>query len=103
MKGYVERGRMGVGVGVGVVVGAHSSSGKPAASFQWHRDAITSIEWHPTDSSVLAASGADDQLTIWDFSVEQDTEEDMNDGDTLEVPPQLLFIHQVPSSVWDVL
>lgn len=66
---------------------------KPAASFQWHKSAITSIEWHPDEESVLVASGADDQVTIWDFSVELDTEE-MKDPDAPDIPPQLLFIHQ---------
>jgi ribosome assembly protein RRB1 len=67
----------------------------PAASFQWHKEQITSIEWHPHEESVLAVSGADDQLTIWDFSVEQDEEEMVIDSDMKDIPPQLLFIHQV--------
>lgn len=66
---------------------------QPAASFQWHKDQLTSIEWHPTEPSMLAVSGADDQVTLWDFSVEQDVEE-MSDQDAPEVPPQLMFIHQ---------
>lgn len=60
--------------------------------FNWHKDAITSIEWSPHDASVLAVSGADDQLTIWDFAInELATVESFGDR---QVPPQLLFIHQ---------
>jgi len=66
-----------------------------AATFRWHADAITSVEWHPTDESVLAVSGADDQLTLWDLSLEKDTEADAVRRDVAEVPAQLLFIHQV--------
>jgi ribosome assembly protein RRB1 len=45
---------------------------------------------------MLAVAGADDQVTIWDLSVEAD-----DDGTTEEtdralaaLPPQLLFVHQ---------
>ncbi|XP_071132450.1 glutamate-rich WD repeat-containing protein 1-like [Mytilus edulis] len=64
--------------------------GKAAASFKHHTAPITSIEWNPYDSSVFAASGSDNQITIWDLSVEKDTE---GEGEP-DVPPQLLFIHQ---------
>jgi ribosome assembly protein RRB1 len=73
-----------------------------AATFKWHKDAITSIEWHPTEASVLAVSGADDQVTLWDLSVERDAEEEKEVfGKTgletlgVDVPPQLMFVHQV--------
>lgn len=62
---------------------------------------ITSIEWHPTDESMLAASGADNQLTVWDLSVEADDEAAAGmagaaggAGELKDLPPQLLFIHQ---------
>lgn len=48
---------------------------------------------------MFAASGSDDQVTLWDLSVEPD-EEERNaeaqgpDGTPLDVPPQLLFVHQ---------
>jgi ribosome assembly protein RRB1 len=73
------------------------------ASFNWHKAPITSIEWHPTDDSVFAASGADDQTTLWDLSVEHDEEEapDVADG-TRDVPPQLLFAHQGQKDVKEV-
>lgn len=63
---------------------------------------ITSIEWHPTDESMLAVSGADNQLTVWDLSVEADDEAAAGGaagaagagGGLKDLPPQLLFIHQ---------
>ncbi|KAJ2455755.1 Ribosome assembly protein rrb1 [Coemansia sp. RSA 2336] len=79
----------------------------PAAAFNWHKQAVTSIEWCPTDESVLAVSGADDQLTLWDLAVELDAEEEARhreamvgaDGTRREVPAQLLFIHQGQSQI----
>ena len=43
----------------------------PAAHFKWHTAPITSVSWHPSEESVLAVAGADDQITIWDLSLEQ--------------------------------
>ena len=31
---------------------------------------ITSVEWHPSDSSVFGASGEDNQVSLWDLGVE---------------------------------
>ena len=61
------------------------------AKFKHHTAPITSLEWNPADNSVLAASGEDDQLTLWDIAVEKDS---MEQDDDLDVLPQLLFIHQ---------
>ncbi|KAF8140450.1 WD40-repeat-containing domain protein [Boletus edulis] len=69
----------------------------PVAAFTWHHGPITSIEWHPTEDSVFAASGADDQVTLWDLGVEQDDEEKVR-----EVPPQLLFVHQGQRDVKEI-
>jgi ribosome assembly protein RRB1 len=74
----------------------------PAASFKWHQKPVTSIDWHPTDSSVLAVAGADDQTTIWDLSLEQDAEETPVVIGDVAVPPQLLFVHQGQSNVKEV-
>ncbi|KAJ2757882.1 Ribosome assembly protein rrb1, partial [Coemansia nantahalensis] len=81
---------------------AASGRATPAAEFKWHRKAVTSIEWCPTDESVLAVAGADNQLTLWDLAVELDAEEEARHreamvgagGSRREVPAQLLFIHQ---------
>ncbi|CCG81641.1 WD repeat protein Rrb1 [Taphrina deformans PYCC 5710] len=76
----------------------------PAASFSWHRQAITSIQWHPTDESVLVASGADDQVTLWDLSVELDAEEQaakQSEG-MGDVPSQLMFVHMGQKDIKEV-
>lgn len=72
-------------------------SGKPVATFKHHLAPITSVEWHPTDSTVFCASGSDDQLTLWDLAVERDRDAEGDAAEEAEVnalPPQLLFIHQ---------
>lgn len=67
----------------------------PLAHFTYHKSPITSIEWASYDESVLSLSSADNQLTIWDLSVEADDEAIKNETkDALDFPPQLLFIHQ---------
>ena len=71
-----------------------SCRGIPVATFKHHTAPITSIEWHPCDSTVFAASGADDQLTLWDLAVERDDNDDQSDK-LKDLPPQLLFIHMV--------
>ncbi|XP_063681987.1 glutamate-rich WD repeat-containing protein 1-like isoform X1 [Bolinopsis microptera] len=62
-----------------------------AALFKHHTGPITSVEWHPSDSSVFGASGEDNQVSLWDLGVESSEALVINDT---EVPPQLLFIHQ---------
>lgn len=53
------------------------------------------MEWNPLDSSVFAAAGSDDQISIWDLAVERDSEaHTVDEGGEPDVPPQLLFIHQ---------
>lgn len=61
----------------------------PIATFKHHTDHVTTLEWHPTHSTVLASGGADNQIALWDLSVEKDYESEVNN-----LPPQLLFIHQ---------
>lgn len=78
----------------------------PVATFNWHRAPVTSIEWHPTEDSIFAAAGADDQVTLWDLAVEQDDEETGAMEETPEggqdIPPQLLFVHQGQKDVKEV-
>jgi ribosome assembly protein RRB1 len=69
---------------------------KPVASFNFHKQPITSIEWHPTDDSVVAVASADNTLTLWDLAVELDDEED-REAALADVPPQLLFVHFMES------
>lgn len=72
---------------------------KPLARFQSHRSPITSLEWHPTDESMIAVS--DDHGTyVYDLSIEEDDPDragksEGEDGAAVEgeIPPQLLFVH----------
>ncbi|KAJ2723030.1 Ribosome assembly protein rrb1 [Coemansia sp. Benny D115] len=79
-----------------------SGRSTPAAEFHWHKKPVWSIEWCPTDESVLAVAGADDQLTLWDLAVELDAEEQARHRDAMlgrEVPAQLLFVHQGQNAI----
>ena len=58
-----------------------------------HTKPITSVEWHPTEDGVFAASGEDDQVTIWDFGVEESPEHQIEGNNGEKIPQQLLFIH----------
>lgn len=73
-------------------------SGHAVASFKQHSAPITSVEWSPMDSSVFAASGADDVISQWDLSVESSDMGDHADG-LKKLPPQLLFLHQGQAEV----
>mmetsp|Transcript_30595 Transcript_30595/g.71870 ORF Transcript_30595/g.71870 Transcript_30595/m.71870 type:complete len:127 (-) Transcript_30595:22-402(-) len=66
------------------------------ARFAWHTSPISSLEWHPTQGSVIAVS-ADNQLTLWDLALERDEDEEAalraQGGEVPDIPPQLLFVH----------
>lgn len=71
----------------------------PVAVFKHHTAPVTSVEWHPTDATVFASAGADDQIALWDLALEKDdetTDQSAGDADAqlADLPPQLLFIHQ---------
>jgi ribosome assembly protein RRB1 len=52
---------------------------------------------------VFAASGDDDQTTIWDIAVEKDVDDDeMTSSAQEDVPAQLLFIHMGQKHVKEV-
>eukprot|EP00971_Amphidinium_carterae_P248579 4934541-Amphidinium_carterae.1 len=34
------------------------------------RPQVTSVDWHPTDETVLAVACADDSVSLWDMAVE---------------------------------
>ncbi|KAL8555877.1 hypothetical protein ACS0TY_003622 [Phlomoides rotata] len=73
------------------------------ARFDYHKHPITSIEWSPHEASTLAVTSSDNQLTVWDLSLERDEEEEAEfKAKTKEqvnaptdLPQQLLFVHQV--------
>ena len=79
------------------------------STFKHHTAPVTTLEWHYSDSTVFASAGEDNQVCLhiimecyalytgysfqliqWDIAVEKD---DITENE--EVPPQLLFIHQV--------
>ncbi|KAK4708166.1 hypothetical protein R3W88_029091 [Solanum pinnatisectum] len=77
------------------------------AYFEYHKHPITSIEWSPPHaashdaSSIVAVSSSDNQLTIWDLSLERDEEEEAEFKaqmkEQVNAPtdlPPLLFVHQ---------
>ena len=70
-----------------------STNPTPVASFNFHKEQITSIEWHPTDDSIVAVAAGDNTVTLWDLAVELDDEESRDTADAKDVPPQLLFVH----------
>jgi ribosome assembly protein RRB1 len=70
--------------------GTSGTAVEPLARFAPHTTPMTSVEWHPTDESMLACS--DDVGTyVYDLSVEED--DGGNATEQIDVPPQLLFVH----------
>ncbi|KAF2453540.1 WD40-repeat-containing domain protein [Lineolata rhizophorae] len=65
----------------------------PVASFRFHRDQITALEWHPLDDSIVLVAAGDSTLTLWDLAVELDDDESRDTAGVRDVPPQLLFVH----------
>ena len=67
------------------------------AEFDWHKGAVTSIEWCPNEESTFASSGADEQVCLWDLATEEDDEEQSTIVGLENYPKQLMFVHQVLS------
>lgn len=73
--------------------------GQFVADFRSHKGPISSVEWSPHESSVLATCSADNTLAVWDLSLERDAEEERELArgaaapSDAELPPQLLFLH----------
>ncbi|KAI9709590.1 MAG: ribosome biosynthesis protein rrb1 [Bogoriella megaspora] len=83
--------------------GGTSLNPSSVASFDFHKEQITSVEWHPTDDSIIAVAAGDNTLTLWDLAVELDDDESRNTAGVRDVPPQLLFVHymeQVKEAHW---
>jgi len=55
-----------------------------------HEDEITNLNWSPFSETILATSGNDRRVVIWDLSKigEELTTDEARDG-----PPELLFVH----------
>ncbi|KAG8197378.1 hypothetical protein JTE90_013502 [Oedothorax gibbosus] len=73
----------------------------PICTFKYHTAPITSVEWHPTDHSVFAASSEDHSVSQWDLAVERDDTEEEG-SETKDLPPQLLFLHLGQQEVKEV-
>jgi len=71
---------------------------QPQFSFSWHKQPITSIEWNPNADSVFSSASEDDSVTIWDLSLNPETTK----IDDVEVPSQLLFVHQGQQHIKEV-
>jgi ribosome assembly protein RRB1 len=63
---------------------------------------VSSIEWAPHDESVICLSSRDNQVTVWDLSVEADDAASAADPFLTEFPAQLLFIHQGQTNVKEI-
>ncbi len=82
---------------------ANATKHVPVASFNFHKEQITSVKWHPTDDSIVLVAAGDNTMTLWDLAVELDDEESKDTAGVQDVPPQLLFVHymeQVKEGHW---
>ncbi|KAK3858294.1 hypothetical protein Pcinc_030544 [Petrolisthes cinctipes] len=75
-------------------------SGEPVAVLKQHTAPVTTVEWHPSDASVLASAGEDNQVLQWDLAVERDEEAGIEED--MDIPPQLLFVHKGQKEVKEV-
>ncbi|XP_064090403.1 glutamate-rich WD repeat-containing protein 1-like [Macrobrachium nipponense] len=71
--------------------------GNAVAKLKHHTGPITTVEWHPKDSSVFASGGEDNQILQWDLSLERDP--DVKAEEDMDIPQQLLFEHQGQKNV----
>ncbi|KAF3926297.1 Coronin-1C [Dactylellina cionopaga] len=65
----------------------------PVASFPWHQQPITSVEWNANDDTVVAVGSADGTVTLWNLAVEEDSEEAGKNAGVGDAPDQLMFEH----------
>lgn len=82
---------------------ALSDPGQAVARYNFNKEQITGLSWHPTDDSVIAVAAGDNTLTLWDLAVEFDDEESRDTADVKDVPAALLFVHfaeMVKECVW---
>eukprot|EP01056_Protomagalhaensia_sp_Gyna25_P005989 Protomagalhaensia_sp_Gyna_25__5988@NODE_932_length_2396_cov_269_417904_g738_i0_p1_GENE_NODE_932_length_2396_cov_269_417904_g738_i0NODE_932_length_2396_cov_269_417904_g738_i0_p1_ORF_typecomplete_len430_score69_18WD40/PF00400_32/0_013WD40/PF00400_32/1_6e06WD40/PF00400_32/4_9WD40/PF00400_32/0_00076WD40/PF00400_32/8_5e03ANAPC4_WD40/PF12894_7/0_025ANAPC4_WD40/PF12894_7/2e10ANAPC4_WD40/PF12894_7/0_023eIF2A/PF08662_11/21eIF2A/PF08662_11/0_00036eIF2A/PF08662_11/0_033CAF1C_H4bd/PF12265_8/1_7e06CAF1C_H4bd len=57
------------------------------ASYDWHKEPVCAVDWHPADGSMYLSAGYDNQLVIWSLDVEN------ADSPNPSIPDQLLFQH----------
>jgi len=70
--------------------GKSSNKPNPLARLTYSDQPITSLEWHPTDESMLCVTD-EDATYLYDLSIEEDEGQQASDND--DIPPQLLFVH----------
>lgn len=71
-----------------------SQSSTPVAEFKHHTQPVNGIEWHPFEPGVLVVSGEDNQISLWDLSVDSDDPfNNMLQNHVSSLPPQLMFMH----------
>ncbi|KAK4258484.1 hypothetical protein QN277_004927 [Acacia crassicarpa] len=63
---------------------------KPLHALSSHIDEVFQVEWDPNHETVLASSGADRRLMVWDLNRVGD---EQLEGDGDDGPPELLFSH----------
>lgn len=76
---------------------AFAPTAEPVGRFDYHRGhPVASCQWDPHDESAIALAAADNTVTLWDLSVEDDRlqPQEGDDDFAASLPPQLLFIHQ---------
>ena len=47
----------------------------------------------------MAVASADNKMTLWDFSVEVDESEKPDEDIGMDIPPQMMFLHQGQSNM----
>eukprot|EP01059_Diplonema_ambulator_P033067 TRINITY_DN6767_c0_g2_i1.p1 TRINITY_DN6767_c0_g2~~TRINITY_DN6767_c0_g2_i1.p1 ORF type:complete len:524 (+),score=182.38 TRINITY_DN6767_c0_g2_i1:46-1572(+) len=70
---------------------------EPVQTYTFLNGPVTSIEWSPTNENLLAVASDDNQVTLWDFSIERDREEELamaaRHPELARFPAQLVFQH----------
>jgi ribosome assembly protein RRB1 len=72
------------------------------AMIQYHTEPISSLSWDPISPCQLAVTSEDNRLSIWDFSVEPDSNKLKDEITNKEIPDQLVFLHQGQENLKDV-
>lgn len=62
------------------------------ATFKHHTDSITTVEWHPTDSTVFASGGSDNQIALWDLAVEKDAGAEQDEIEVITIAYKRVYV-----------
>lgn len=75
----------------------------PISNILYHKGPITAIDWDPQEKSTqIVVSSEDNRVSIWDFSVEADSNKVKDANDNKDIPDNLVFLHQGQKNVKDV-